>query len=236
MTIKKELENLADNNIKERYIRQNLLPRTISAIILAPLILYLVYKGGLFFSSLITLTALLMGMEWVHIVNSNPLNLFKKMWYLIGIIYIALPSLSLIYLRQLDNGLSILTWLLLAVWASDVGAYLFGIAFGGPKICVRVSPSKTWSGALGAIIISCLVGSTYIIISSLDISGILIKSIIISIIAQIGDFAESAFKRHFNVKDSGALIPGHGGMLDRVDSIVTCTTCVAIYHLMTGHL
>ncbi|MBA8667520.1 phosphatidate cytidylyltransferase [Holosporaceae bacterium 'Namur'] len=236
MIIIREQEDMEDNNIKERYIKQNLLPRTISAAILAPVILYLVYKGGYLFNSLITLLALLMGMEWVHIVNSNPLRQYKKLWYLLGIFYIALPCLSLIYLRQLDNGLNIILWLLLTVWASDIGAYVFGIAIGGAKLMPLVSPSKTWSGALGAIIFSCIIGGAYIKFSGLNIPSWLPMCFFLSIVAQIGDLAESGFKRVFKVKDSGALIPGHGGVLDRIDSVVTASVFIAVYYLVNGSL
>lgn len=223
-----------ENNLKEKYLKQKLLPRTISALILAPLVLFMVYKGGAAYNSLITLFALLMSMEWVHIVNSDSTRRYKNLWYILGIVYVALPCLSLIYLRQLDNGFSIIIWLLLTVWSSDIGAYITGIAVGGPKLMPQVSPSKTWSGAFGAILLSCIVGGIYIKYAKLNVPSWLAMCATLSVVAQIGDLAESAFKRFFKVKDSGAIIPGHGGVLDRIDSVVTTSVFIAAYNLING--
>jgi phosphatidate cytidylyltransferase len=219
----------------QKYLNQKVLPRTASALILAPIILFACYKGGIIFNSIIIILAIMMGIEWVRIINSKAKK-FQKNWLLLGLIYIGLPCLSLIYLRNLNDGFLIILMLLSTVWASDIGGYLVGIAIGGPKLLPMISPSKTWSGFLGSIIFSSLVGLFFVFFTNKYSFNWIIMSCIISIIAQTGDLLESSFKRHFNVKDSGNIIPGHGGVLDRVDSIVTASSFLAIYNLITNSL
>ncbi|SES76040.1 phosphatidate cytidylyltransferase [Oceanobacillus limi] len=124
--------------------------------------------------------------------------------------------------RIASDGLSLIFFVLLVVWATDTGAYFSGKSFGKNKLWPQISPNKTIEGAIGGIILATIVGVTYYVIFPLSysISIIIIVSVLVSIFGQIGDLVESAFKRHYDVKDSGNLLPGHGGVLDRFDSLI----------------
>lgn len=134
--------------------------------------------------------------------------------------YIALPCLLLVLLRD-DQfaGFETLLWLFLAVWAMDIGAYISGRAIGGPKLWPAVSPNKTWSGFLGGVLLAGVTGLVFAAV--IGSGGLLVVGLLAAIVAawsQLGDLAESAIKRKFGVKDTSPLIPGHGGLLDRLDS------------------
>ncbi|MBB6449277.1 phosphatidate cytidylyltransferase [Geomicrobium halophilum] len=123
---------------------------------------------------------------------------------------------------RLHNGLEYVFFVLITVWATDTGAYVFGRKFGKHKLWSAISPKKTIEGALGGIILALVAGTIYALIwSPFDYLGVTIALIImISLAGQCGDLIESAFKRYYNVKDSGRLLPGHGGVLDRFDSLI----------------
>jgi phosphatidate cytidylyltransferase len=149
---------------------------------------------------------------------------FKLAW---GVFYCALPVMALLYLRQQDNGLLLAFWTMATVWATDVGAYFAGRGIGGPKIAPSISPSKTWAGLAGGMIAA--LGFALFMQSQFDLPYVLVlASAPLAIIAQMGDFLESWMKRQAGVKDSGTLIPGHGGILDRVDGLVPVAPVVAL--------
>ncbi len=147
----------------------------------------------------------------------------NPVWAGLAIFYIGLPVAFLIILRN-DTalGLEAVIWLLLVVWATDVFAYFAGKSIGGPKLAPKASPNKTWAGLLGGIAGASIVGAVVAaVLNQESMAFLAILSGVLAVIAQIGDIAESAMKRHFNVKDSSSLIPGHGGVMDRVDGLVT---------------
>ncbi len=129
----------------------------------------------------------------------------------LGIPYVALPGAALLLLRDRPGGLALLLLLMLAVWASDSGAYAAGRLLGGPKLAPAISPAKTWSGAAGGLLAASLVGLCF---------GRPLLGAALAAAAQLGDLFESGAKRRFGVKDSGSLIPGHGGLLDRLDGLM----------------
>jgi phosphatidate cytidylyltransferase len=140
-------------------------------------------------------------------------------WLGLGLVYVAVPCAALIMLREAETGLSAILFIFLAVWAADIGGYFGGRQFGGPKLWPRVSPKKTWSGALIGSAAAAMVGAASAWAASGNpITGVLL-AVPLSAAAQAGDLLESAVKRHFGAKDSGQLIPGHGGVLDRVDGL-----------------
>ncbi len=148
---------------------------------------------------------------------------FRLAW---GVLYCALPVMALLYLRQQDNGLLLAFWTMATVWATDIGAYFAGRGIGGPKIAPSISPSKTWAGLAGGMTAALLFAM--LLREHFDLPYILVlASAPLAIIAQIGDFLESWMKRQAGVKDSGTLIPGHGGILDRVDGLVPVAPVVA---------
>ena len=148
-------------------------------------------------------------------------------WWLSGIAYVSFPIASLWFLRD-ANGLLVL-WVFLVTWATDVGGYFAGKGIGGPKLAPKISPKKTWAGLLGGVLLSIVAAVVMhqIVPFAAGIAAVSLLSGLLAIWAQVGDLLESGIKRHFNVKDSGGLIPGHGGLLDRVDGLVFVAPIVA---------
>ncbi len=150
-------------------------------------------------------------------------------WPVLGLFWLGLPCLALLWLRMGDNGMLAVSWLCLAVWSCDTGAYFAGRRFGGPKLAPRISPKKTWSGLLGGMILAAAaLALLSIVLGQVDVLHLAVLGALLALISQGGDLAESALKRHFGVKDSGALIPGHGGILDRVDGILFAAPALAL--------
>lgn len=156
------------------------------------------------------------------------------LWPAAGALYIGLPVVSFLWLRdQATHGLSALVWVLVVAWASDIGAYVVGRTLGGPKLAPRISPSKTWSGAMGGIVAAAAAGAaTSGLTHSTYVDDVVPVSIVLAVVAQLGDLAESTLKRRFGVKNSGTLIPGHGGVLDRVDSLLFVLPAAAAIALL----
>ena len=151
----------------------------------------------------------------------------QSYWMTFGVLYIGLPTLALIWIRgDGDSGRYTVFWLF---------AYVAGRLIGGPKLMPRVSPNKTWAGLVGCVSSAALVGvATAYFISSVDILTLALFSGVIGLVSQAGDLIESAIKRHFGVKDSSHLIPGHGGILDRVDALLTAILAAALIKLAYG--
>lgn len=140
-----------------------------------------------------------------------------------GVLYISVAALAALWLRaQEGDGLLIIMWLFFLVWATDTGGYAFGKTIGGPKLAPRFSPKKTWAGLIGGMACAALIGGLVTYFSAGAINWLIVLvSMILAVVAQIGDLGESALKRHFKVKDSSNLIPGHGGLLDRADGMLS---------------
>jgi phosphatidate cytidylyltransferase len=157
-------------------------------------------------------------------------------WLAAGLLAIGLPSLAFVWLRdQPVGGRSMIFWLLAVVWATDIGAYVVGRSLGGPRLAPRISPNKTWAGLLGGVVSAALVSG--LVAAVLDGAGLAVAALIgggLAVVAQAGDLGESLVKRRFGVKDTGALIPGHGGLLDRVDGLLATTPIVALLVWLKG--
>ena len=155
----------------------------------------------------------------------------------LGVIYIGIAGLCLIELRH-DNeaGRDNVLFLIAVVWATDTGAYLAGRFFGGPKLWAAVSPGKTWSGALGGLVTAALIGGLVGPWLSPNlppgaVGRAVAVALILSVATQGGDLLESGIKRHFKVKDTSSLIPGHGGLLDRLDGVLAAAPAAALLAL-----
>jgi phosphatidate cytidylyltransferase len=142
----------------------------------------------------------------------------KKKWRLIGFFYITIPLYCVIEIRTIDN--EILFWMFTIIWATDIFAFFAGKSLGGPKIAPKISPNKTWSGLIGGIVASIGIGLISAMIFPGSFNFFLLISVLISLVEQLSDLTESKFKRIFGVKDSGDIIPGHGGVLDRLDGMI----------------
>jgi phosphatidate cytidylyltransferase len=157
-------------------------------------------------------------------------------WIAAGAPVVVLPCLAFLWLRfGTEDGVRICFWLFAAVWATDIAAYAVGRAVGGPKLWPRVSPKKTWSGLAGGVIAAGVVGfvTSWLLESDRALS-LIVSGFLVAIVAQSGDLAESAVKRRFGVKDAGRLIPGHGGVLDRVDGLIAAAPAVAVAVWLLG--
>lgn len=145
----------------------------------------------------------------------------KFVWAATGFAYASAALLASILVRQdLVHGFAALMLVLLVVWATDIGGYFAGRSIGGPKLWPRVSPKKTWAGAFGGFAASLAVASGFAAFDIGKAVPLLFVSAVLSVVSQAGDLFESAVKRRFGVKDSSHLIPGHGGLLDRLDGFV----------------
>ena len=161
----------------------------------------------------------------------------KPQWTALGVLWVALPCISLLWLaRQEAGGRVTLLWLLGVVWATDIGAYAVGRSLGGPRLAPRWSPRKTWTGFVGGTVCAALAGGvTALTLGAASTAPLILVSAGLAIVAQFGDLAESLAKRRFGVKDSSGLIPGHGGLLDRVDGLLAAIPAVALLTLIGGH-
>lgn len=147
-----------------------------------------------------------------------------------GTLYCGIPAFALVLLR--DQGIVPTLWAMGLVWATDIGAYFAGRAIGGPKLAPAVSPNKTWAGLIGGVIAAGLFG---LALTHWGLPLLFAEaSCVLAILAQIGDLYESALKRRAGVKDSGTILPGHGGVLDRLDGLVPVAPAAALLVVMAG--
>lgn len=185
------------------------------------------------YADILTAALFLVAVAFAGVVADRLLSR-RPWWSLLGAIYIGLALSFFVILRDDPaQGFKTIVWLLLVVVATDVGAYFVGRAIGGPKLWVRVSPGKTWSGAIGGVALA--VFAAFMFATGAEISfgmGTVAVTIAISVVSQCGDLAESAYKRRFGVKDSGRILPGHGGLLDRLDGLIAATLLVGAFALL----
>lgn len=208
--------------------------RSLSGIVLAAALLGSLWLGGWVFAAVLVVASLILAREYVLLIWKGwSSTAARTVWLVFGLGYIALALWGLWFARE--QGFFAALLLFLAVWATDIGAYAFGRTFGGPKIAPRISPSKTWAGLIGAIVATILVVFTAVSLDAKINAGVdsypwdwglyiclwaALACAVLAILAQVGDFFESWLKRRAGVKDSGNLIPGHGGLFDRVDGLL----------------
>lgn len=198
--------------------------RLISACVLIPLALCLINLSGMYFTTMVVAASIILGSEWFYITEKK-----NNLWKVSGFVYILLASISLLWIIQQDsildstvrfNGVATVISIFVLVWANDIGGYVFGNLLGGKKLCPKISPNKTWTGFFGGIL--CCVAISPVLAESM------VTGAVVSVFASIGDLIESWAKRKCDVKDSGGLIPGHGGLLDRADGLLLVSILVAI--------
>lgn len=151
----------------------------------------------------------------------------------LGTIYVGLGFYY--FMETRDAGRIYIFYSLFMIWATDSGAYFIGKAFGKRKLWPEISPNKTIEGSIGGVICAVIVAILFSVFTDIDASLIqlLVITVVLSVFGQIGDLVESALKRHFNVKDSGRLLPGHGGILDRFDSLLFVWPLISFLHLIS---
>lgn len=219
--------------------RTELQRRAASAVLLAAGAIALLTFGGIWFMAAVAVAGLLMLREWQDIMPRR-----NAEWRLVGLLYIALPCLSALWLRDLDftasahGGFAMMLYLFAVVTATDTLAYFGGRAIGGPKLAPRISPKKTWSGAVCGLLAGVAAGGLFTGFVPFPESraGVAALSAALSALAQAGDLFESWVKRRANVKDSGRLLPGHGGLLDRLDGYMFTAPLLLVLSLFFGNL
>lgn len=244
--------------------------RLVSAAILIPFALWVVWQGGVWLALGCAVFAMAMGYEWVRMSASPLMKTFlplamipvlvtiligplvglvvliicaglggglhplvrERAYAMVGLAYVAGMPMALFLLREAPygawNGLVAALIIMGMVWGSDAAAYFSGRGFGGPPLTPE-SPSKTWSGAVGAVIFTTLCGALAARITGGNLPLWLAAGFMISVFAQMGDLVESRIKRRYGVKDASGLIPGHGGVMDRVDGLgIVCGAAVIV--------
>jgi phosphatidate cytidylyltransferase len=220
----------ADAPVGRRGRQRSLVLRILSAVVLGPLLLAAVWFGFPWIDLVAALAAPLMVSEWLGLTRGRPLA------RLLAIVYSMAAVLALLWLRhQPADGRETVLWIVAVIWATDIGAFVVGRAAGGAKLAPRISPGKTWSGLIGgmawAAVASAAVAYGFGLGHTIALAAI---GAGLAVVGQIGDLVESAAKRRAGVKDSGALIPGHGGLLDRVDGLMAVLVVVALVRLIAG--
>jgi phosphatidate cytidylyltransferase len=157
-------------------------------------------------------------------------------WLALGTLWVVLPCVALLWLsHSQEAGRATLLWLVAVVWATDIGAYAAGRSLGGPRLAPRWSPRKTWAGFAGGLLCAALAGGlTALALGRSPALPLVLVSTGLAVVAQFGDLAESLAKRRFGVKDASSLIPGHGGLLDRLDGLLAAVPAVALATLIGG--
>jgi phosphatidate cytidylyltransferase len=217
--------------------QSNLTLRVLSSMVLAPVALAITYVGGWVFALFWTIVAAIVLWEWVRLVTAAGLRGFSLIdWLAGGLAYAAVLLFAPLLLRRDPAlGLTAVLFVFAIVWATDIAAYFAGRAIGGAKLWPAVSPKKTWSGAIGGTLGGVAAALLVAKLAGLVVAPMLvIVALGLSIVAQMGDLLESAIKRHFGAKDSSHLIPGHGGLMDRLDGFLTAAAAAAMVGLLRG--
>ena len=213
---------LNDNSLKDKK-PSSLKLRTLSALFIVPSFLGAIYFGSFIFFAFVSLLVFISFHELSNMAHQGQKTLRDCVF---GSIYIGIGLASLFFLRHLhSDGLYLTFALLFMIWGSDTGAYFAGKKFGVKKLCPSISPGKTWAGLIGGVIASMVVAYAahhyFGLFSSISIA--LFIGFMVAVIGQVGDLIISKYKRVIGVKDTGTLIPGHGGVLDRIDSLLLTT-------------
>lgn len=203
--------------------------RVLSAAILGPMFLAAVYWGGIPFYAVCGLALTISFNEWLHLSALSPT---ARRDLIVGGGYLALCFIAFIFLRiGMPHGAWVLFSLLFTIWACDISAYFTGKKIGGPKMAPRISPNKTWSGMGGGALASgislCLSDVAFNIIGFPFLAFII--GVFLAFVGQAGDLLISWQKRRVGVKDTGSIIPGHGGILDRIDSLLLASPVFLVF-------
>jgi phosphatidate cytidylyltransferase len=206
-------------------------------LVLAPVAVLAVYASPYALAALVAAAVALGAWEWARMCGSGarPGRETSACWLAIGGIVLAVAGLSVVGLR-FHSGADAVMWLFGAVWATDIGAFAVGTSVGGPKVAPRVSPNKTWSGLAGGIACATLwsVAFQYLALhmrGAESLAEAAALGAVTAVVAQTGDFGVSFAKRRFGLKDSSGLIPGHGGVLDRIAGLLTTGPALALFLL-----
>lgn len=209
----------------------NLTQRLLTALVLMPITLFILWLGHPYSTGAFALI-FLAALAELYMITQRLHPSVQTIFFLLGFCYVGLAFQGLRTVIQFEPASYLVIFLTLLVWASDTGAFLVGKLVGGPKLAPSISPGKTWSGSIGGLLM------TTIVVLSFDYLACKINihehlqamyiGIFVSVIVQLGDLGESAFKRFLEIKDSGRLIPGHGGIWDRLDGYIALFAAIGV--------
>ncbi len=203
--------------------------RAASALVLLPLGVAAIWVGGWLWVGCVSAIVTGLWVEWAALWRARSPKNPALALLVSGMAYIAIAYAALLILRAGPAGRGNVLFVMVVVWAGDIGAYLAGRLFGGPRLAPRISPGKTWSGAAGGTMCAVTVGIAFG--HGAPAAGLAIG---LSVVAQAGDLLESWVKRRVGAKDSGHIIPGHGGLLDRLDGVLAAAPAACAWSLLSG--
>jgi phosphatidate cytidylyltransferase len=169
------------------------------------------------------------------VITKNKFTFDEAGFMILASVYVGFGFHYFMYARFLDNGLALIFFLLILIWATDSGAYFAGRSFGRHKLWPEISPKKTIEGSLGGIALAYIAGLIFVMVVPVfdSLWTVILVILTVSVAGQLGDLVESAFKRHYAVKDSGHVLPGHGGILDRFDSLIFVMPILYLFGFLT---
>jgi phosphatidate cytidylyltransferase len=214
----------------------NLALRVVSSLVLAPLAVGIAWLGGWPFVLFWGIAAALVLWEWSRLAQGSDRGWHRAVWIVAGLVYAGVIFAGPVILRSdAVLGFVAIVFLFAIVWVTDVCAYFAGRAVGGPKLWAAVSPKKTWSGAIGGTLGALATALSVVQVAGLPVGvGVTLVALTLSVVSQLGDLLESAIKRHFGAKDASQLIPGHGGLMDRLDGFLTAVAAAVMVGLVRG--
>ena len=208
--------------------------RAVSGLAMAALALLAAWMGGMTFIVFWSIAAILIFWEWNKIVAASSQ---RALWIAAGVVYAAIAGVAPVLLRGSGEvGFVAIVFLFAVVWTTDIAGYVVGRLVGGAKLWPAVSPKKTWSGAIGGIVGAVIAGAAVVHFSGIPVGAVILLAVVLSIASQAGDLFESAIKRRFGVKDASHIIPGHGGVMDRLDGFIVAALVAAVIGLLRGGL
>lgn len=202
--------------------------RTVTGLLMIATALTAEWFGGTGFAILVAAAATAIYYEWAKMVRGWGLG-----WFLGGFAYSLLPALSLLWVRERagvppgSEGFELVLWIFIVTWSADIGAFFAGRSIGGPKLAPTISPNKTISGLLGGVAAATLLGGIWSMSQELHWAWLILAPVF-AFAAAVGDLFESWMKRQAGVKDSGRILPGHGGVFDRLDGLIPVAVLTAL--------
>jgi len=210
-------------------IKEEIIKRVLSSIILLPIVLFFIIKGSFLFNFFIFICFLITTYEWLKLSKNNLLKLF-------GTIFIVISFYTIFNIRnEFDRDYFHLLLVVIICVSTDIGGYVFGNIFKGPKL-TKISPKKTYSGVIGSFLLSLIFTNLFLdFLSNVETFEFTKKMflfiLLVSLVSQIGDIIISYFKRKSKIKDTGTIIPGHGGILDRIDGMIFALPFAYVFFL-----
>lgn len=211
--------------------------RFISGVVLAVVAFLCIYFGSFFMLLMMAAFGYVGLKEWMDLPKQlNFSTETKYKWFGFGMLYVGWAVVAVLLIRYSDSlGYAATVWLVTITAGTDIGAYFAGRYIGGAKVAPKISPNKTWAGVGGGIIGAIILSSLFLMAAGVSLSSSIIKLVVVfSLICQCGDFFESYVKRRFAVKDTGAFLPGHGGLLDRMDGQIFLVIAAGIFAFFAG--